>query len=155
MVLWHKSVGSGANAVLYPVSLSDVLTAIFMLGRPGHWLATCRVCWSAGTLKLNLAQGTAYAITTMLNYVLIGVGTLTALSLMGMQWDKLQWLAAGLTVGIGFGLQEVVGNFVSGIIILFERPCGSVTPSPSVPSPAPSPRSASAPPPSPTSIARR
>ncbi len=123
MVLWHKSVGSGANAVLYPVSLSDVLTAIFMLG--AAWSLARNLPGLLEVLvlsKLNLAQGTAYAITTMLNYVLIGVGTLTALSLMGMQWDKLQWLAAGLTVGIGFGLQEVVGNFVSGIIILFERP---------------------------------
>ncbi|WP_330543893.1 mechanosensitive channel MscK [Aeromonas hydrophila] len=123
MVLWHKSVGSGANAVLYPVSLSDVLTAIFMLG--AAWSLARNLPGLLEVLvlsKLRLAQGTAYAITTMLNYVLIGVGTLTALSLMGMQWDKLQWLAAGLTVGIGFGLQEVVGNFVSGIIILFERP---------------------------------
>ncbi|WP_447829310.1 mechanosensitive channel MscK [Aeromonas salmonicida] len=123
MVLWHKSVGSGTSAVLYPVSLSDVLTAIFMLG--AAWSLARNLPGLLEVLvlsKLRLAQGTAYAITTMLNYVLIGVGTLTALSLMGMQWDKLQWLAAGLTVGIGFGLQEVVGNFVSGIIILFERP---------------------------------
>ncbi|PJG59987.1 mechanosensitive channel MscK [Aeromonas cavernicola] len=123
IVLWQKSVGSGTSAVLYPISLSDVLTAIFMLG--AAWSLARNLPGLLEVLvlsKLHLAQGTAYAITTMLNYVLIGVSTLTALSLMGMQWDKLQWLAAGLTVGIGFGLQEVVGNFVSGIIILFERP---------------------------------
>lgn len=123
IVLWNKSDSSGANTVLYPISMSDVLTALFMLG--ATWSLARNLPGLLEVLvlsKLRLAQGTAYAFTTMLNYVLIGVGTLTALSLMGMQWDKLQWLAAGLMVGIGFGLQEIVGNFVSGIIILFERP---------------------------------
>ncbi|MBR9828916.1 MAG: mechanosensitive ion channel, partial [Oceanospirillales bacterium] len=40
----------------------------------------------------------------------------------GLQWSKLQWLVAALGVGLGFGLQEIVANFVSGLIILFEKP---------------------------------
>jgi potassium efflux system protein len=123
MVLWHRSEGTGANAVLFPISLSDALTAIFMLG--AIWSLARNLPGLLEVLvlsKLSLAQGTAYAITTMLNYLLIGIGTLTALSMLGMQWEKLQWMAAGLTVGIGFGLGEIIGNFISGIIILFERP---------------------------------
>lgn len=123
MVLWHRSEGTGANAVLFPISLSDALTALFMLG--AIWSLARNLPGLLEVLvlsKLSLAQGTAYAITTMLNYLLIGIGTLTALSMLGMQWEKLQWMAAGLTVGIGFGLGEIIGNFISGIIILFERP---------------------------------
>ncbi|MCQ6498160.1 mechanosensitive ion channel domain-containing protein, partial [Vibrio parahaemolyticus] len=41
---------------------------------------------------------------------------------LGVSWDKLQWLATALSVGLGFGLQEIFGNFISGLIILFERP---------------------------------
>ena len=49
-------------------------------------------------------------------------GILLVLSALGANWHQLQCLAAALTVGIGFGLQEIVANFFSGIIILFERP---------------------------------
>ncbi|CAJ1801003.1 Mechanosensitive channel MscK [Aeromonas salmonicida] len=123
MVLWHRSEGSGTNAVLFPISLSDVLIGFLLLG--GAWSLARNLPGLLEVLvlsKLNLAQGTAYAITTILNYVLIGFGSLTALSMMGVQWDKLQWVAGGLSVGIGFGMKEILSNFVSGIIILFERP---------------------------------
>ncbi|QFI53940.1 mechanosensitive channel MscK [Aeromonas simiae] len=123
IVLWHKSEGTGANAVLYPISLRDVMTGFFVLG--AAWSLARNLPGLLEVLvlsRLRLGQGTAYAITTMLNYVLMGIGTLCALALLGVQWDKLQWLAAGLSVGIGFGMQQIVSNFVSGIIILFERP---------------------------------
>lgn len=123
VVLWHKSEGTGANAVLYPISLSDVLTGLFVFGAALSLARNLPGLLEVLVLsKLRLAQGTAYAFTTMLNYALIGVGSLTALAMLGVQWEKLQWLAAGLSVGIGFGMQQIVSNFISGIIILFERP---------------------------------
>ena len=50
------------------------------------------------------------------------VGIVWAFTALGVGWSKIQWLAAALTFGLGFGLQEIVANFVSGLIILFERP---------------------------------
>lgn len=72
--------------------------------------------------RLNMRQGTSYAITTILNYAIIAIGAMTVFGALGVSRDKLQWLAAALSVGLGFGLQEIFGNFVSGLIILFERP---------------------------------
>ena len=77
---------------------------------------------SAGAIETQYAPGASYAITTILNYAIIVIGAMTVFGSLGVSWDKLQWLAAALSVGLGFGLQEIFGNFVSGLIILFERP---------------------------------
>ncbi|MGL6259666.1 mechanosensitive ion channel domain-containing protein [Vibrio sp. WXL210] len=72
--------------------------------------------------RLELAPGAGYAVTTLLRYVIVVGGVLTAFSLLGFQWSKLQWLVAAFGVGLGFGLQEIFANFISGLILLFERP---------------------------------
>ena len=72
--------------------------------------------------RTDVSQGARYATSTLLNYVIVGSGIIAALGTLGLQWSLLQWLVAALGVGIGFGLQEIVANFISGLIILFERP---------------------------------
>ncbi|WP_348225956.1 mechanosensitive ion channel domain-containing protein, partial [Salmonella enterica] len=63
-----------------------------------------------------------YAITTTTKYLLMLIGGLVGSSMIGIEWTKLQWLVAALGVGLGFGLQEIFANFISGLIILFEKP---------------------------------
>ena len=72
--------------------------------------------------RVTIAPGERYAIKTVLGYIIAVVGTITALNILGIEWDRMQWLVAALGLGIGFGLQEIVANFISGLIILFERP---------------------------------
>lgn len=72
--------------------------------------------------RMRLKAGNAYAITSVLSYLIMGVGIVSALGLLGLSWSKLQWLLTALGVGLGFGLQEIFANFISGLIILFERP---------------------------------
>jgi potassium efflux system protein len=52
----------------------------------------------------------------------MSLGITATFTLLGLTWDRIQWLAAALTFGLGFGLQEIVANFVSGLILLLERP---------------------------------
>ncbi|MCH9782711.1 MAG: mechanosensitive ion channel, partial [Gammaproteobacteria bacterium] len=56
------------------------------------------------------------------SYVIVMIGVMITLGSLGLSWSKMQWLVAALGVGLGFGLQEIFANFISGIIILFERP---------------------------------
>jgi potassium efflux system protein len=72
--------------------------------------------------RLSLKPGSSYAIATTAQYAIVIIGSVIALQGLGAQWSKLQWLIAALSVGLGFGLQEIVANFFSGIVILFERP---------------------------------
>lgn len=72
--------------------------------------------------RFEMDTGARYATITILGYVLVGTGIVVGLSQLGIDWSKLQWIIAALGVGLGFGLQEIVANFVSGLIILFERP---------------------------------
>jgi potassium efflux system protein len=72
--------------------------------------------------KMELASGTVYASVTLGRYVLITAFVILVLGMLGANWGQIQWAVAALSVGIGFGLQEIVANFISGIILLFEQP---------------------------------
>jgi small-conductance mechanosensitive channel len=72
--------------------------------------------------RLRLARGLPYAFSTILHYVLLSVGLIVALAAAGLELDRFALLAGAFGVGVGFGLQNVVNNFVSGLILLFERP---------------------------------
>lgn len=71
---------------------------------------------------LELEKGGRYTVTTLARYCIVGAGAVVAFTMMGVGWSKIQWLVAAVSVGLGFGLQEIFANFVSGLIILFERP---------------------------------
>ena len=72
--------------------------------------------------RVALPRGVPAAISTGLHYAIFGSGVLIAIGAAGVDLSKFSLLAGALGVGIGFGLQNVVNNFVSGLILLFERP---------------------------------
>jgi small-conductance mechanosensitive channel len=72
-------------------------------------------------MRSNMAESSIYTMTRLLNYVFYVVIGLMALSVLGISFEKMALVAGALSVGIGFGLQNIVNNFISGIIILFER----------------------------------
>ncbi|MCA9772100.1 MAG: mechanosensitive ion channel [Myxococcales bacterium] len=72
--------------------------------------------------KFGIPTGERYAYMTIFRYIVVLLGVTLAFGAIGIGWSKIQWLVAALGLGLGFGLQEIFANFVSGIIILFERP---------------------------------
>ncbi len=72
--------------------------------------------------RMQMQQSSRFAIVTVLGYIIFIFGILIAFDKLGTQWSQLQWIVAALSVGIGLGLQAIFANFVSGLIILFERP---------------------------------
>lgn len=124
IALWNFSeMGPEGVMIQRPVTLMAVLLGIFVLA-----LTTAGARNLPGLIEISLLSqiridaASRYAITSVLRYAIVIGGTLVGLSLLGMRWSQLQWMAAALTVGLGFGLQEIFANFVSGIILLFERP---------------------------------
>ena len=72
--------------------------------------------------RLPIDAALRFAVTTICRYIIVVVGVVLAFTIIGIGWSKVQWLVAAVTVGLGFGLQEIFANFISGLIILFEQP---------------------------------
>jgi len=72
--------------------------------------------------RLPMDPGARYAYSSVCRYAITAIGILFVFNKIGIKWGNLQWLVAALGVGLGFGLQEIVANFVCGLIVLFERP---------------------------------
>lgn len=124
--LWSYSVavqGEDGLTELVPVTLGRLLVALSVLF--GMVMVNRNL---PGMLELILLQrlplgpGERYAIKAVLGYLVTLAGVIWAFGTIGVSWSQVQWLAAAMSVGLGFGLQEIFANFVSGLIILGERP---------------------------------
>ncbi|WP_136065584.1 mechanosensitive channel MscK [Modicisalibacter radicis] len=123
IAVWTTEQGSGEAISQTPITIADVLTSLVTIILTSLMARNLPGLLEVMVLsRLSLKQGSAYAISSLLSYVIVGTGIVVALGTLGVSWDKLQWLVAALGVGLGFGLQEIFANFISGLIILFERP---------------------------------
>ena len=123
VTLWHHTMTVDGEEKQLPITLWNIGIALI------YGIATfVLVKQLPAVLEIILLQSTGmasssrYTVTTLTSYVIVTFGIVLVFNTLGADWSKLQWLVAALGVGIGFGLQEIVANFISGIIILFERP---------------------------------
>ena len=121
--LWSRTVVVDGDAQLVPVTLSDLilgLLAILMVVVAAQRLPA--LLEIVLLMRLNISAGSRYAISSLTQYSIVATGVVLVFNLLGGNWSEIQWLIAALGVGIGFGLQEIVANFICGLILLFERP---------------------------------
>jgi len=123
VTLWDVSNNLNGVESIAPITLKSFLLAIVTIT-----LTAMLVRNLSGALELlilqhlDLTPGSGFAITTITKYLTVSIGIVVGFNFLGVDWAKTQWLVAALTVGLGFGLQEIFANFVSGLIILFEKP---------------------------------
>ena len=113
----------GMRDVEVPITLWTLIQAVVILALT--FIAAKNLPGFLEIFVLNRAgvdAGTRYAVKTILGYVIVAVGIIIGFDRLGLQWSQLRWIVTGLSVGIGFGLQKIIANFISGLIILFERP---------------------------------
>src|SRR5690606_3566106 len=117
VTVWERMITTGEQEVLTAVTLQDLLVAFVLIVL---FLMASRNL--PGLVEILLTRATdmdpsaRYTVSTLLRYTMIIVMVISAFPLLGLRWSELQWMVAALTLGLGFGLQEVVANFVSGII---------------------------------------
>ncbi|MFP4075101.1 MAG: mechanosensitive ion channel domain-containing protein [Halochromatium sp.] len=123
ITLWSYTAEIDGVEELVPVTLGDLGMILVLAG-----VALIAVKNLPALLEILLLKNTEistsarYTLVTLTRYLVTAIGLLLVVGALGLQWSQVQWLIAALSVGIGFGLQEIVANFISGLIILFERP---------------------------------
>jgi potassium-dependent mechanosensitive channel len=120
---WGRVVGWGFTVAGLQVTVGRILFAAVLvyLAATASWLARTIVSTRV-THGWGVERGVAESINALVHYAVITLGILLALGALGMELQNFAIVAGALGVGIGFGLQNVVNNFVSGLILLFERP---------------------------------
>jgi potassium efflux system protein len=123
VTLWSYRTDVGGTMQTVPVTLADIGQMLLIIV-----VATAAVRNLPGLIEIvllrhtEISAGGRYTVTTLTGYAITAVAALLVVGALGLNWGQVQWLVAALGVGIGFGLQEIVANFISGLIILFERP---------------------------------
>ncbi len=105
-----------------PVTLLSLMRVVLFL-TAAWWLSFWlrKALAQVASRNTKIAAHTTYTLGRLIHYVIMIVGTVVALSSVGIDFSNLAWIAGALSVGIGFGLQDVVKNFVSGLIVMFEK----------------------------------
>ncbi|MDD5461351.1 MAG: mechanosensitive ion channel [Methylococcales bacterium] len=123
IVLWRHLVKIDNQDVSQPITLTNLMLAGLYV-----FISVVSVRNFSGVMellvfrRLPIEAGGRYAVNQLAKYILVSIGFISVANELGVSWSEVHWLVAALSVGLGFGLQEIFANMVSGIILLFERP---------------------------------
>jgi potassium-dependent mechanosensitive channel len=121
--VWRGTEALDGKQVVHVLTIGQLFMAIVVGVVTGLAVARVGALFDMVRLqRLGLQADATYAVKAITRYSLAAAGILVASSILGIGWGDVQWLIAALGVGLGFGLQEIVANFVSGLIVLAERP---------------------------------
>ncbi|MDT8369337.1 MAG: mechanosensitive ion channel [Longimicrobiales bacterium] len=129
---WQRVMDAGFTVGSFPVSVGRILLGAFIVyltvavSGLVRSLATTgldgRPSGEEGERPIHAGRGLADSITKLGQYAVVTLGVILALAVVGVKLQNFAIIAGALGIGVGFGLQNVVNNFASGLILLFERP---------------------------------
>jgi potassium efflux system protein len=118
--LWDVSKIDGSVAHITVATLLGILMII------AGTVAMYRYVGTVLTIMLrrftHMSSGLIYTLVTTIRYLIVMIAIVQVVRMLGLKWSEIQWLVAALGVGIGIGLQEIIADFFSGLVILYERP---------------------------------
>ena len=121
--LWTSRTIADGKEVVFSLSVGHVFLALLVASITTVAVRNVGALLDIVLLKrLEMRADATYAIKVVTRYALTAIGVAAASRVLDIGWNNLQWLVAALSVGLGFGLQEIFANFVSGLIVLAERP---------------------------------
>jgi potassium-dependent mechanosensitive channel len=120
---WQRVTDAGFDAGSLRITVGNILVGAFVLYIAVliSWLVR-NVVQSEVYGRLDFDRGVGESISKLLHYLFITIAVIVALAVLGVELQNFAIIAGALGIGIGFGLQNVVSNFASGLILLFERP---------------------------------
>jgi potassium efflux system protein len=121
MAVWTVAAGDGSARV--PVTVRDIVFCVATVVVTSSLVRDLPGIINIVILRrFPIDRSARYALVALGRYFIVVTGIIVALACLRIRWNDVQWLAAAVTVGLGFGLQEIFANFVSGLILLAERP---------------------------------
>ncbi|MBL8856945.1 MAG: mechanosensitive ion channel family protein [Planctomycetes bacterium] len=111
------TLGTTPVSMMTLVQVLIVIIVAVVLGRAARMALRMRIL-----ARTSMDEGMRYALARIVGYIVLSIALMVGLSSVGIDLSSLTVLVGALGIGIGFGLQGIINNFVSGLVILFERP---------------------------------
>lgn len=123
VILWEQVETTSQGTVVESITLLNLLRSVIYIVITYFLVKNIKGILEVLVFsRAKFAKGTPHTITAVLTYFIATVGSISAFLALGISWGKVQWIFTALSVGLGFGVREIFGSFVSGTILLFERP---------------------------------
>lgn len=123
VILWEQVETTSKGTVVESVTLLNILRSVLYVTVTYVLVKNIKGILEVTFFsRIKLSKGTPHTITAVLTYFIVCFGSISAFTSLGISWSKIQWVFTALSVGLGFGVREIFGSFVSGTILLFERP---------------------------------
>lgn len=119
-IFLHRELFRIGNTPIYPVSFAIFLISVFFVFTLAGFFKKFVV--RRLTARTNFGAGSTQLVGSILQYLTVFIGFVITLQIVGIELTSLSVIAGAVGVGVGFGLQNIASNFISGLIIVFERP---------------------------------